>query len=161
MLENHYVHARIVNRRKFLRKCGTCLNIYMGTNYLNKHFQQLYETFGLKSRNICKHLRILWKIIKDWVEVFGCLSNERGGRPDYGFMTGNWFPYIFWFKNVESWRVLWLRDSALKKTNEVVLARNYLKVDSKTNKNNSSNVPPLVFTRNCLQKSTWSQANFN
>ena len=32
-----------------------------------------------------------------WAEVFGCLSNGWGGRPDYGFMTGNWFPYIFWF----------------------------------------------------------------
>ena len=24
-----------------------------------------------------------------WAEVFGCLSNGWGGRPDYGFMTGN------------------------------------------------------------------------
>ena len=46
MLENHFVHARIVNRRKILKKCGTCQNKHIGT-------KNLHETFGLKSRNIC------------------------------------------------------------------------------------------------------------
>ena len=30
-------------------------------------------------------------------EVFGCSSNGRCGRPDYGFLTGNWFLHIFPF----------------------------------------------------------------
>ena len=60
------IHFFMLERRiggRFLKKCE---NIYIGTNFLNKHLQLLHEAFGLKSRNICKHLRILWKIIKDF-----------------------------------------------------------------------------------------------
>ena len=42
--------------------------------------------------NVKKHLpkqKDNVKIIKNWTEVFGCLS--------YWFITGNWFPHIVWF----------------------------------------------------------------
>ena len=29
------------------------------------------------------------------LKFFGYLSNGKGGRPNYGFMTGNWFPNVF------------------------------------------------------------------
>ena len=29
------------------------------------------------------------------LKFFGHLSNGKGGRPDYGFLTGNWFPNVF------------------------------------------------------------------
>ena len=59
------------------------------------HWYQLSETSGY----CMKHLDNQETFAKTedysendqnfWAEVFGCLSNGWGGRPDYGFMTGN------------------------------------------------------------------------
>ena len=72
MLENHFVHARIVNRRKFLRKCGTCQNTYIGTNYLNKHFRLLHETFG-KCRKVSESV---WRCRKSPRLVVTCFFQD-------------------------------------------------------------------------------------
>ena len=73
-----FVEDRIVTWSKILRKCGT---YQVATATILNTWIKVKKHLPKPKNNV--------KIIKNWSEVFGCLS--------YGFITGNWFPHIVWF----------------------------------------------------------------